>query len=777
VGQTCLYKPAGAVYNGGVLSGTKSDREEMENMNLWKRLLSFVLCGMVIMSCVHVRAAENEPFTVVMEAVELPTIETSAQQLGFLGLDADGNPQLKEGNYEKWIDRVDFTDAPYGLSFYQWLEENGNVDAPDGLLIDPTGAKRLSSGQYVYLVTQINGTGKFDYTGDADADAQNAWNAVLPTVTANEKEAFAHIIAAYSAFDRDHGEIFWLSGQSRMLDSISYGYNSRGAVTFTQSLYFVLKSDDFDIRSIDFRNVDAIKSAISDLYGHGGRVDAILAGVDADANRYEKIKYFNHWLTRNNHYNASTPSDRAYECISALTGAYGVDAPVCEGYSRAMQVLCRRAGIPCVLVDGMAYTGGTPQGHMWNYVAMEDGNWYAVDVTWDDPYTGSDSTHVSGYENEKYLLVGADTVIGSMAFLQSHPVTNAVTVNGLGFVNGPVLSSGAYDPATAPEPMVVPALKGHSFSLSFEDEILVNFYYTVSDATDIAQQGMLVFHEDPGNAEISKADGVYEADYVAASGRYIATSDGIAAKEMGDDRYYCAYARLTDGSYAYSPLYQYSPKKYAANMLGRPDTSVKQKVLCVAMLNYGAAAQNFFGYRTDDLMNAALTEEQKAWVAAYDEALFAGAVAADPDKVGSFVKTDGFGSRSATVSFEGAFAINYYFAPNGAVAEDMKLYIWDSETYAAVSRLTADNASRVVNMEKQSGGVYWGRLDRIAPKALDDTYYVAGVYTDANGITCCTGVIAYSLSKYCMNNAFGNMGPLAQATAMYGYYAAQYFEN
>jgi hypothetical protein len=30
------------------------------------------------------------------------------------------------------------------------------------------------------------------------------------------------------------------------------------------------------------------------------------------------------------------------------------------------------------------------------------------------------------------------------------------------------------------------------------------------------------------------------------------------------------------------------------------------------MLNYGAAAQNYFGYRTDDLMNADLTQAQKA---------------------------------------------------------------------------------------------------------------------------------------------------------------------
>ena len=68
-------------------------------------------------------------------------------------------------------------------------------------------------------------------------------------------------------------------------------------------------------------------------------------------------------------------------------------------------------------------------------------------------------------------------------------------------------------------------------------------------------------------------------------------------------------------------------------------------------------------------------------------------------------------------------------------------------------------------------------MEGIAAKMLDQTYYVAGVYTDANGNTYSTGVVAYSLSKYCMNNAYGNMGALAQATAMYGYYADQYFAN
>jgi hypothetical protein len=54
---------------------------------------------------------------------------------------------------------------------------------------------------------------------------------------------------------------------------------------------------------------------------------------------------------------------------------------------------------------------------------------------------------------------------------------------------------------------------------------------------------------------------------------------------------------------------------------------------------------------------------------------------------------------------------------------------------------------------------------------------VAGVYTDANGNTHCTGIIAYSLSKYCMNNAKPGkaMQELAAATAMYGYYANIHF--
>ncbi len=318
-----------------------------------------------------------------------------------------------------------------------------------------------------------------------------------------------------------------------------------------------------------------------------------------------------------------------------------------------------------------------------------------------------------------------------------------------------------------------PVLSGKSFSLSFEDEILVNFYYTISHTVNVEEQGMLVFRSQPDEITIAGADEIYTGSlYDAANDRYLMTTDGIAAKEMGDTRYYCAYAKLADGTYVYSQLYDYSPRKYAMNMLGRDSTSEKQKALCVAMLNYGAAAQIYFNHNVNDLMNAALTDAQQALVVDYDRSLFEGVVS--NGKVTDFVKTEGFTKKSVTVSFEGAFAINFYMTPANATGA-MTLYVWNPDAYQSAETLTAANAE--IQTMTENNGVFFAQVAGIAAKRLDDTYYVAAVYTDADGNEYCTGVIAYSLSKYCMNNDSGSMADLAQTTAMYGYYADRYFNS
>ncbi len=320
-------------------------------------------------------------------------------------------------------------------------------------------------------------------------------------------------------------------------------------------------------------------------------------------------------------------------------------------------------------------------------------------------------------------------------------------------------------------------LAGKSFSLSFEDEILVNFYFTVENVGADAELGMLVFHTNPGEANVAVADEQYtDLTYIPAAGCYLSTTDGIAAKEMGDARYYCAYAKLSDGTYAYSPLYEYSPKKYAMSRLANSDNA-EMKALCVALLNYGAEAQKYFDYKADDLMNKDLTSEQRALVVSYSADLFRGVVKAEDSKITNFTKTDtGFTGASVSVSFEGAFSINYYFAADCVPDGDIVMYYWSAADYNNASQLSVANATGKIIMQKQPNGYYWAQLDGIAAKQLDDTYYVSAVYT-SDLQRCCTGVVAYSLSKYCMNNAAGTsaMKDLAAFTAVYGYHAKAYF--
>lgn len=66
---------------------------------------------------------------------------------------------------------------------------------------------------------------------------------------------------------------------------------------------------------------------------------------------------------------------------------------VCSGYTSAYQDLLQRAGIEC------RYVISEQMDHAWNIVKI-DGQWYHVDLTWDDPTPDSE-----GFADHKYFLV------------------------------------------------------------------------------------------------------------------------------------------------------------------------------------------------------------------------------------------------------------------------------------------------------------------------------------------------------------------------------------
>lgn len=379
---------------------------------------------------------------------------------------ADSGPTLSAGNHEKWVDRI--ANLPdYARRFYSWLEDNANAS---GALADPTRATNVG-GTYVHRVHTLKGTAEFEYSTGADLDAL-ALDASLAHAGDAPSIAMDYIFDVYGAFDRDHPEVFWLGTESVCGMGIDYKYTSGSGtaeVNYELSIYFYLKSADFDVRIEGYRDPSLIAAGIQK---RDQDIQRILSDCPTSEPVEEQIRYLNKVLIETNAYNSAVGSGdssaaaaSAWKCISALAGSTGIEGPVCEGYSRAFKVLCDELGIPCVLNEGYARSSASdvPEAHMWNYVQL-DGSWYAVDVTWNDPVLASKpDAAISSKEREKWLLLGSDSQISDgFSFVESHPVRNEVNSGGTRYTNGPELSRDAYgakqepvipDP-TIPDPTV-----------------------------------------------------------------------------------------------------------------------------------------------------------------------------------------------------------------------------------------------------------------------------------------------------------------------------------
>ena len=408
-------------------------------MNI-RKIMSVLLVWVLVLALLpqEALARQSERYWFQSEPVERHMSRT-----GSMG------PALSEGNHQHYQDRL--KDLPdYAMEFYRWLEQNATAA---GVLADPTLGTAYGS-DYYYSVTRISGSETFTFQTNEQKDAIAA--DIAKEALYRELETFsAYASAMYSVFDREHPEVFWLNSRSKYGAQCEYSYSSRGktcTVYYDLDMIFWLKAGSFDIRNGNYPTKEAVTEGIA---LRDAAVQEILDGCTA-TRPYEQICYLNRALTQRNAYNRAVAEGRstdadseAWECISALTGRAGDRGPVCEGYSRAFMVLCQRLGIPCVLADGMARSrvNETPGEHMWNYVLLE-GDWYAVDVSWNDSYVPQmPEVTCSGRETEDWLLLGLESPVDrDLRFGQSHIETNDIGGNGLCYTNGPKVSRSAYVP-------------------------------------------------------------------------------------------------------------------------------------------------------------------------------------------------------------------------------------------------------------------------------------------------------------------------------------------
>lgn len=73
----------------------------------------------------------------------------------------------------------------------------------------------------------------------------------------------------------------------------------------------------------------------------------------------------------------------SYKAYGALVNGKAV----CSGYAKAFDLLSKSYGLSSVIVTGTATnSSGITEPHAWNQIYL-DGEWYNVDVTWEDPIT------------------------------------------------------------------------------------------------------------------------------------------------------------------------------------------------------------------------------------------------------------------------------------------------------------------------------------------------------------------------------------------------------
>ncbi|MDE5742002.1 MAG: hypothetical protein K2H90_06095 [Oscillospiraceae bacterium] len=150
-------------------------------------------------------------------------------------------------------------------------------------------------------------------------------------------------------------------------------------IRFEQLSYFHVSDRDIDVNEVtqEFEIVYEYRFTADEISSMNIASERaareIMEQITPDMDDYDKLKYFHDYLVLNCQNDTESPySDTIY-------GALVQKKALCEGYAKAFSYLCNLAGIENTIVTGL-----TKVPHMWNAVKL-GGNWYHVDVTWDNP--------------------------------------------------------------------------------------------------------------------------------------------------------------------------------------------------------------------------------------------------------------------------------------------------------------------------------------------------------------------------------------------------------
>lgn len=231
-------------------------------------------------------------------------------------------------------------------------------------------------------------------TGTYQIELGTSFSDILSQSNGQEKLG-EYYQSAIEAYTYDNAEVFYLSPKKMYLniETTTRGGNS------TYNVY-INSGNQTNYLTEEFNSKEQINQAIAQIEQVKNHILQNRTG-----NTYENIKMIHDYLIDTINYDSSLEKENIYNIYGALVNK----ECVCEGYARAFKYLLDVLDIPCVMVIGTGTNSqGETESHAWNYVQL-NGNWYAVDTTWDDPVIVGGGT-VSETSKYKYFLVGREKI-------------------------------------------------------------------------------------------------------------------------------------------------------------------------------------------------------------------------------------------------------------------------------------------------------------------------------------------------------------------------------
>ncbi|MBR6385100.1 MAG: hypothetical protein IKS03_03140 [Ruminococcus sp.] len=161
--------------------------------------------------------------------------------------------------------------------------------------------------------------------------------------------------SAFRQINTDYPDIFWFKAMN--FDSGS-------------------KHTAFELSYMEGCDENNIKSMHEELEK---AADELIRLIPTDKSDYEKILFVHDYIAQNTVYDASIDYETGSGLCYTAYGCLVQKKAVCQGYAEAFTYIMNRIGIESGVCQGDTYAGG----HAWNYVKL-DGEYYWLDITWDD---------------------------------------------------------------------------------------------------------------------------------------------------------------------------------------------------------------------------------------------------------------------------------------------------------------------------------------------------------------------------------------------------------